>query len=295
MNMKKACIFGGEGFVGKNLVEELNREGWEYDVVDKRHPVEPLDITNNDHQLEIERRVKECDVLFNLAAIPAHRLSISDPYNIIYNNYVVTLRAAELCRKYNKKLVHASSFSVYGNQGIPWREDSPMQGTTPYSHSKIIGEELLEMYSKIYGTDIIVARLSNVFGSSEYLHLPKQVVPTWLDLVKEQKQITVYGETTTRDFTYSWDVARALIILSNQKGYDRFNVCSGEETKLIDVAGWMTNDVKVEELPSHEATRWVGDNSKMMSLGWAPTKTIYSWIKEEMLRRGMIDLEKWGE
>lgn len=280
----KILITGINGFIGKNLKIEAERYGWEVKGIDKRGDA-PLDLCDDLSHSEISELVGWADIVYNLAAIPAHRLSVSSPECIIRNNFLATLTIAELCREHNKKLIHASSFSVYGKQPSPWKEEMPLQYDTPYSASKSMVEELLKLYHNLYKLDVIIARFSNVFGPFEELHKPIQVLPTWFNKKKEREPITIFGNETTRDFTYVWDVCNALLRLSREKGYDIYNICSGKEEKLVDVARKITQNVIVEELPYYEASRWVGDNTKMKSLGWTPTKDVYQWIIEERLRR----------
>lgn len=281
---KKILITGANGFVGLNLRIELERIGWEVKGIDKRG-AKPLDLCDDLERSEISDLVQWADLVYNLAAIPAHRLSVASPERIIRNNFNATLTIAELCRRHNKKLIHASSFSVYGKQPSPWKEDMPLQYDTPYSASKSMIEEMLKLYHHLYGLDVIIARFSNVFGPFEELHEPIQVLPTWFNKKKKGETIIVYGSQTTRDFTYVWDVCNALMRLSRENGFEIYNICSGKEEKLVDVARKISSNVVVEELPDYEASQWVGDNTKMRSLSWAPTKDIYQWVIEERTRR----------
>lgn len=280
--MTRYLIFGSHGFVGFNLKIELERYGHVVETFDRRDTENSQDIISN--LQEVEKAVERNDIVYHLAAKPAHRLSIDNPVEIIRNNYLATLYIVEACRKHKKKLIYASSFSVYGNQPTPWGENTPLESTTPYGHAKVACEDLLKLYHTLYGLDIMIARFSNVFGPFEELHEPNQVLPIWFNKVNEGKDLIVYGEDTTRDFTYVWDVCMGLMQLSRLDGFQIFNICSGEELFLLDVAGFISNNVVVKPLPSYETRKWVGDNTKLKSLGWAPTKKVYDWILE--LRKG---------
>lgn len=282
--MKKILITGISGFIGTNLKIEAERFGWEVKGIDKRGPM-LIDLCDELNGYLISDLVEWADVVYHLAATPAHRLSVNSPKEIIHNNVNAALVVAELCRKHKKKLIHASSFSVYGKQPSPWKEDMPLQYDTPYSASKSMIEEMLQMYHRLYGLNVIIARFSNVFGPFEELHSPPQVLPVWFDLKTKNEPIKVFGAETTRDFTYVWDVCHALLQLSQQDGFEIYNICFGKEEKLVDVARKISHDVIVEELPNYEASSWVGDNSKMKALGWSPTKDVHSWVIEERLRR----------
>lgn len=276
--MSRIAVFGGGGFLGVNLCKALRKKGHDVISIDKRNG---MDILNwND---EIENYIKNCDLCFHLAAIPAHRLSVEDPYDVIYNNYIVTLNIAQACSFYQKKLIYASSFSVYGKQEVPWTEDMPLQSDTPYAHAKVACEDLLRLFSKLYGANIIITRFSNVYGEHEELHQPIQVLPIWFKAYKEGKPIKVMGETTTRDWTYVGDVVNALLILMDQDGFDVFNICRGKEISLMNIAKIFCDDIEVLPLPEYEAVRWVGDNSKMRSLGWKPMMEVEDYIEDKII------------
>ncbi len=284
--MTKYLIFGSAGFVGFNLKIELERfVGNEVIGFDRRDPKKPRDILINKQELYDE--VENADIVFHLAAIPAHRLSVRNPEEILQNNIECTLTIAEACRLHNKPMVYASSFSVYGNQPPSWTEDMPMSAETPYSLSKVICEQILQFYHKFYGLDVKIARFSNVYGPFEEFHDPMQVIPTWLNQAKKGEKITVYGENTTRDFTYVFDICYGLMSISRTPGFDIYNLCSGKEVKLLDIAKQITSNIQVLPLPSYETERWVGDNSKITKMGWQNTNNIDGWIWCEKLRRGI--------
>ena len=276
---KKIVVFGGSGFIGTNLCKALRDKGHEVISIDKR---DGNDILNWNE--EMDTAVKDSEIVFNLSAIPAHRLSVEDPNSIIYNNYVVTLNIVNACAYYKKKLIYASSFSVYGKQPTPWTEDLPLESDTPYAHAKVACEDLLKMYHKLYGVDIIIARFSNVYGPHEDLHEPPQVLPIWMKCYKEDKMLKVYGENTTRDWTYVGDVVSALLLFMDLDGFDVYNVCSGREVRLVNVARLISGNIEVFSLPSYEAERWVGDNSKLRELGWKPTIEVEYYVQDMIIK-----------
>ncbi len=276
--MSRITIFGGSGFIGTNLASELKKQSHEVINFDRRDKENPRDILTA--QVPLDDCVKEADVVFHLAAIPAHRLSVNSPFEIINNNYLTTLHIAEACRKFNKKLIYASSFSVYGNQRVPWQETDALHSHTPYSHCKIACEDMLKVYHRLYGLKVIICRLSNVYGEFEELHQPLQVLPIWLKCRKEKKPLKVYGEKTTRDFTHVQDIISALILLMDKDGLDIYNVCCGKERRLIDIARLISEKIEILPLPEYEAIRWVGDNSKLKRLGWKPQFDVIDYVKE---------------
>ncbi len=285
-----ALVTGGSGFIGTNLIERLKKEG---------HSVQNMDIRNG----------SDCDVcyfprinffmahqyiVFHAANIPAHRLSMGSPRDIILNNYQTTLNVLEAVRRSSRcnKIIFLSSFAVYGGRDTPWNESTPVQATTPYGLCKIQCEELLRRYNEWYGISIVIIRPSNVFGEHEELHQPLQVVPKWLDDFQHGRPLVVHGKGTFRDFTYVGDVVEGIIRANEKISYfpKIYNLCSGKVVFLKDIAEYISNNIAMVDLPKHETEKWSGSYGKAMKeLGWKPTKTIWEWIDE---RKREIKAEK---
>lgn len=270
-------VAGGSGFIGTNLVRRLERTS----------QVVNLDIRNgNDCNVnnydQVRLFVNQAEICYHLANIPAHRLSMRSPKNIMMNNYATTLTIAEACRSSDcRKIVYLSSSAVYGKQKPPWDEEMPVKATTPYGLSKIQCEMLLYAYHEWYGINMIIIRPSNVFGENEHLHQPLQVIPQWFDDAKNNRPLTVYGSQTTRDFTYVGDIVDGIVAASKKKGFQTYNLCSGKPVLLKDVALAISKNVKVRSLPLHETEQWWGSYDKAKKeLGYSPTKTIMEWVNE---------------
>jgi len=269
-------VAGGAGFIGSHLIERLGG-------------AESFDLRAGQDGLDFEL-VKKCvkgkELVFHLANMPAHRLSVGNPHEIIRNNYLITLNFAEACRLSDVKMVFASSFGVYGSQALPFREGSELMPKTPYGVAKKSCEELLKLYHELYGLDIVVVRPSNVWGERDYLHEPLQVLSTWINQVKEGKELVVYGENTTRDFTHISDFLEGIILASRQKGFDAFNIASGKETRLLEIAKFLSDNVAVKPLPETEVEQWRGDIAKARErLGWEPKKNFWEEFKKYSAER----------
>lgn len=264
-------VTGGAGFIGSHLVEKLKNSA----VFDLRTGQDGLNFET------VKDYVKGKELVFHLANIPAHRLSVNNPYDIIKNNFLITLNFAEACRVFDAKMVFASSFGVYGSREPPFREDMPLEPKTPYGVAKKSCEELLQMYHERYGLNIIIVRPSNVWGGRDYLHEPLQVLPLWIRNLKEKKPLIVHGTETTRDFTHISDFVDGIILAGKQKGFDVFNLASGKEIRLYDIAKFLTHDITVKPLPQYEIKRWFGDVSKAKNiLGWTPKKDFWKELKK---------------
>ena len=134
-----------------------------------------------------------------------------------------------------KKIVHASTSSLYANNPVPLREDMHIIPPNFYSVSKLAAEQLGTIFSNEYGLDIIGLRYMSVYGLHEeskgrFANLISQFL--WSMLKNEQP--VIYGNgTQTRDFTFVGDIVQANILAINSKvKNDIFNVGTGKATSL---------------------------------------------------------------
>lgn len=278
--MMNIFVAGGSGFIGTNLIKQLKI----LDLGD--HAVCNFDICDNpiNNACNLERvmfSMSNIDIVYHLANIPACRLSMGNPHEIIQNNYNTTLNIAEACRRSDRKIVFLSSFSVYGKQLPPWDEETPVKATTPYGLCKIQSEMLLYAYHEWYGLDVIIIRPSNVFGPHEDLHKPLQVLSLWFDATKNNRPLVVAGKETVRDFTFVGDVVNGIINASKLNGFRTYNLCSGRPMRLLDLAQSISDNIKIVDLPEHETKIWFGSFKKAENdFGFHPTKTVEEWINE---------------
>ena len=149
------------------------------------------------------------------------------------------LEAAQACGL--KKVVTASSASIYGlADSFPTREDHhPYNNRTWYGASKIMLEGLLRSFNDMYDLPYVALRYFNVYGPRMDLHGKyTEVLIRWMDRIAAGEPPLILGDgTASMDFVYVEDVARANILaLKSDLGDEVFNVASGVETTLNDLA-----------------------------------------------------------
>ena len=152
-------VTGGAGFVGSNLVKLLVKEGHDVLVIDnlvkgkKENLTEVLekiefanlDIRNYD---DIEKNFRDLDGVFHQAALTVVQDSFSNPQEYHDVNVVGTENIFKLSKKYDVKVVYASSSSVYGHQNImPIKENALRNPINPYGQTKLDDEHLYEKFS----------------------------------------------------------------------------------------------------------------------------------------------------
>jgi UDP-glucose 4-epimerase len=268
----KVLITGGAGFIGSHLAEAYLEQGHEVYIIDdlstgSLNNVEHLkknsqfenrffitihSILNHDTMLEL---VGTCDCVFHLAAAVGVQYILENPLKSIRTNIQGTEKVLELCNKFKKKILIASTSEVYGKHThAPLLEsDNIIYGPSSkfrwsYAASKLMDEFTALAYHRTHGLEVIIARLFNTVG-------PRQtgaygmVIPRFVDQALKNETLTVYGDgQQTRTFTHVKDVVKALISLiqcSDAIG-EVFNIGGVEETTILELAQKIINKTGTE-------------------------------------------------
>jgi nucleoside-diphosphate-sugar epimerase len=223
--MSTYLVTGGAGFIGSHLSEELVRRGERVRVVDslitgKRKNLAHLpqvDFLEGDlADLAVARRAVEgVDYVLHQAAIPSVPRSVTDPINSNRANVDATLNVLVAARDAGvKRLVYAGSSSAYGDTPtLPKREEMPTSPLSPYALQKLVGEQYLSMFTKLYGFDTVTTRYFNVFGPRQDPSSPYSgVISLFISALVEGRRPTIYGDGgQTRDFTYVSNVVDGVL------------------------------------------------------------------------------------
>ena len=291
----KALVTGGSGFIGSHLVDQLISEG--HSVVN----VDDCSANNdefylNDHAknykfsvLDTERLLKVskgCDVVFHLAAESRLQLATQNPKRAVDVNIGGTLSVLQCCKQHNMGIVFSSTSSVYGlTDNLPILETHSEKCMNPYASSKYAAELLVRNYYELHGVKSTILRYFNVFGErAPSFGQYALVTSIFLKQRKQGLPLTVVGDgTQKRDFIYVKDVVSANILSAknlNSIEHDVFNVGSGTEVSIIDLAKQMSDDIVFIENRAGEAKNNLSSSEKLQSkTGWKPTTYILEWIK----------------
>jgi nucleoside-diphosphate-sugar epimerase len=214
--MAHYLVTGGAGFIGSHISEELSRRGHSVRVADslitgKRSNldhVRGVEFLEGDlADLDFARQaVQSVDYVLHQAAIPSVPRSVKDPIASNRANVDATLNVLVAARDAGvKRLVFAGSSSAYGNAPtLPKHEEMPSSPLSPYALQKVIGEQYLQMFTKLYGLETVSIRYFNVFGPRQDPTSPYSgVISVFATALIENRPPTIYGDgEQTRDFTY---------------------------------------------------------------------------------------------
>lgn len=249
MRNKNVLVTGGAGFIGSHLFERLIENDNFIVIIDNFNNQDYekeknlLDITKNyeikkDYYLIRENLIDksifkninyEIEVIFHLAAIPGVRYSIQNAELVTKNNIISTVNILEYALKVEaKKVVYASSSSVYGNPiYTPVDEDHPKNPISPYAVSKLCSEFYANYYFREYNLPVTSLRFCTVYGPRGR---PDMAIRKFFNNILQNKPINIFGDgNQIRDFTYISDIVDGLILAAekNQSSGEIFNLgCS---------------------------------------------------------------------
>ena len=186
----------------------------------------------------------------------------------------------------------ASSREVYGNtdKGVLKEDNAEINNCeSPYSASKILGETLVRAYQKCYGINFVLFRFSNVYGMYDESN---RVVPLFIRMAKENKDLVVFGKEKMLDFTYIDDTIDGII--KSIENFDKlkndvFNIAYGEGTTILKVAELIKEklnpDLKIhiQDNRTGEVVKYTADISKFQQkTGYVPTINIEEGINKSI-------------
>ncbi len=251
----KILITGGAGFIGSSLADSLLNEGNDIVVVDNfndyyAYEIKEANVKHNldnphYHLYKIDLTDKNAlknvfaennfDTVVHLAGRAGVRPSIERPEDYVESNILATIHILELMKDFNvKKLVFASSSSVYGNcKAQIFSEDLKVtEPISQYAATKSACEQFCYTYHKLYNMNIVCLRFFTVYGPRQR---PDLAIHKFTDLISKHQPIPVFGDgTTKRDYTYIDDIISGVkaAIAYNKTPYEIINLGGGEPVSL---------------------------------------------------------------
>ena len=216
-------VTGGAGFIGSHLTETLLARGERVRVVDSlvtghTRNVQPgAEFVQGDlADLDFAHKsIAGADYVLHQAAIPSVPKSVADPVSSNRANIDATLNVLVAARDAKvKRLVYAASSSAYGNAAaLPKREDMGTDPLSPYALQKLVGEQYLKQFTRLYGLETVSIRYFNVFGPRQDPGSPYSgVISLFITHLLAGKEPKIYGDGgQTRDFTYVANVVDGVL------------------------------------------------------------------------------------
>lgn len=334
MSKKKILVTGAAGFIGYHLCEALLKQGHQvvgldnindyYDVNLKYARLNELGIAkelaihfdaiteSSLHgknmqfiRLNLEDRIQlpllfetfKFDMVCNLAAQAGVRYSIENPEAYIDSNVNGFLNVLECCRHYNvKRLVYASSSSVYGNSDeTPFAETANVDHPISlYAATKKSNELMAHTYSHLYQIETIGLRFFTVYGP---WGRPDMAMFLFTDAILNNKPIKVFNNgNLSRDFTYIDDIVAGVVntLLKDSKNaslYKLYNIGNGKPVQLIkfiEALEGVLGTVAVKKMLPMQA----GDVNQTFADTSALEKE-YAYKPKNVVKQGITEFVAW--
>jgi len=257
----KILITGVAGFIGSNLAETLINDGHTIEGIDNFDPFYDEKIKNRNissfqkssgfklHRINLLEKQKlsqvlletNFDLVIHLAAKAGVRPSIADPEAYFKTNLEGTLNLLEAMKAANlKKLVFASSSSVYGNnEKVPFSENDNVDfPISPYAASKKAGELLCHTYHHLFNFDIFCLRFFTVYGQRQR---PDLAIHKFTKSLLNNEEIPFYGDgSSRRDYTHINDIVQGIkLSVQKLKGFEIINLGESQTTSLSELLAYL--------------------------------------------------------
>jgi nucleoside-diphosphate-sugar epimerase len=248
------------------------------------------------------------DAVVNLAARAGVRYSIENPFVYMTTNAYGTLNLLELMRKYGvKKIVLASTSSLYAGQKMPFSEELPVNTPiSPYAASKKAAEVMIYSYHYLFGIDASVVRYFTVYGPAGRPDMSMFRFIKWID---EGDELVLYGDgSQSRDFTFVSDIAEGTVRALKPVGFEIINLGNSHPHELAEmislVEHYLGKKARVRREPFQKTdmmATWADIGKAKRLLDWEPEvplsegigKTVDWYLKNrEWLRNIHIDMGK---
>lgn len=214
--MKKVLVFGGVGFLGSYLVEELKKRSYKITVADilENHHADvdfiSCDISNQKEINEIFEKNK-FEIVYNLAGFANLDNAVRNPIKTIELNVLSNMYIIEACVKHNiEKFVYASSAYAMSNKG------------SYYGISKLASEKIIEEYNKIHDLQFVILRYGSVY--SERKHLNNYIYNLVENAVLEGEINHAGDGEEVREYIHAADAAKLSVDVIESNEFNNIHV-----------------------------------------------------------------------
>jgi len=293
----KFVITGGAGFIGSHIAKHLVEKNHDVVVVDNLSRGRLENLSKIKEQIEFKKMdildfdslkdvISNSDGIFHQAAltsVPESFLQKEKYYNV---NVKGTENIFKLSKEFEKKVVYASSSSIYGNTTIiPIQENFERNPINPYGVTKLDDEKLAEKYHNL-GVSIIGLRYFNVYGvgqTNDYAG----VITKFINQINLNQSPIIFGDgSQTRDFISVEDVAKAnLLSMESNTDFSFLNIGTGISTSVKTLAEVMielsgkTLEISYDDLPLGDVKESLADTSL--------AKKLINWNYDTFLKNGL--------
>jgi len=309
----KYLITGGAGFIGSHLAEKLIARGDQVAIFDNLSTGSANNLSGIKEKIKfeegnildravIDKLVSESDYVVHLAAALGVFNIVNKPLESLKTNLQGSEIVLEVCDKYRKPVLVASTSEIYGkNDKVPLNEEDdriighPLKSRWSYSEAKAVDESLAYFYYLENKLPIRIIRLFNTVGPRQVGHYG-MVVPRFVSAALKNEPLSVYGSgDQIRCFCHVSDAVRGLLLVmdSDKAVGEVFNVGNNQQItimelakKVIEITGSKSTIEKIAYEKAYpqgfeDMQRRIPDISKIKQvLEWSPEINLNQIIKD---------------
>lgn len=314
--MSKFLITGGAGFIGGNFLLTMSRkypmDKWvcldALTYAGDLKKLEPIMVLKNFRFVKGNICDKELvntlfeeerfDYVINFAAESHVDRSIDNPDIFLQSNLFGVEVLLNAARKYGIQRFHqVSTDEVYGDLPLegevsPFKEDSPLKPSSPYSASKAAADLLVLSYARTYGLPVSISRCSNNYGPYQY---PEKLIPLVTKRAFNNEPVLVYGNGLyLRDWLDVNEHNKAIdLTVRKGKAGQIYNITAQNEVRNIDMIKMILKTLnKPESLIQYVSDRAGHDRRYWMDA--SKIKNELHWQSETNFKESLLATIQWN-
>jgi UDP-glucose 4-epimerase len=308
---KTVLVTGGAGAIGSNLARALGELGAKWVIVlDDLSAAARWNVPSLPNLLLVEGSILDeiqlkrvffegPDLVFHLAALFANQNSIDHPETDLMVNGLGTLKLLQYSRlaRVSRFIYASSGCSIYGSQApLPLTEEfMSLHLSSPYQITKMLGELYANFFHHQHELAVVKPRFFNSYGPGELPGQYRNVIPNFIYWAMRGEPLTITGSgEETRDFTYVGDIVDGLLragCFTAAVGQE-FNLASGQETRIIDLAQ-MINDQVGNKAGVFFAPRRRWDTKPRLLASIAKARSLLGYEVRTSLSQGLTETIEW--
>lgn len=283
--MKNIVLLGGTGFLGTLLLTKLKNEECGLKIMVHKNDVK-IDAMKFEGDIllpnTLDKNLDDGDIIISM--IGQTTGNVSDLINLNIGGGLNLLNSC--IKKKLNKIILISSINVYGENTIsPSKEDDPLKPKTSYGMIKLLTEKMYKTYSEVYGIDVTILRLSNLYGPNKKSGFITDLINS---VSNDKKPLMIYDNgTQMRDLLFVEDAVYGIIqaIKISKTGFNVFNISSGQRhmiKELIEMIEKISGKKINAELNSNivdEKCIWADNSKARKILKFNPRITIENGLK----------------
>jgi UDP-glucose 4-epimerase len=296
----KTCVIGGNGFLGKHFIYELQKSKRDITVV-SRSRVDMPNIKSLQVQSLFDSKLEEfisneVDEVVCLAYATKPKTSFDNPIKDIEENLAQTVHLFKLIanNKRIRKVVYVSSGgAVYGNTNMEMiSEDHVTKPISPYGITKLAIEHYANLYHVLYGLPIVIARPANAYGPEQVAKEGQGFIAYAIQAILQNKPVEIFGQKgTIRDYVYVTDVAKALLAcldkgvngevynIGMQQGYTNLEIVEMLQ-EIVKPSGFRVTINHGSERPFDVKRNVLNIEKIKLDTSWQPSISFYDGLKK---------------